>query len=137
MLTGLQHTHAAMRWVVIVFAVLALVRLIMIYMQNKDQFSKGDTTILRLFVIFFDVQVLLGIIFIVTQALSNIPLVSYHWEHMTTMLIATGLVHITAKWKQSPAKIRAKNTLIFILAALILVAIGITRLPQGWQLMPG
>jgi bacteriorhodopsin len=136
MLTGLQHSHAAMRWIVIIIAIIALVRLAMIFMQNKDQFTKGDNTILRLFVILFDTQVLIGIIFLITWAMGKIPLQSYHWEHLATMLIATALVHVTAKWKQSPAKLRAKNTLIFILIALIVVALGITRLPQGWQLMP-
>jgi bacteriorhodopsin len=136
LMTGLFHLHSGMRWVVVILAVITIIRMLMLYTKSADSFSKGDNTLVKLFTIFFDVQVTIGIIYFIVWAVKGLPIEVYHWEHLITMLLATVMVHLAAKFKTAPAKERAKKTMLFFILALVIVAIGVARLPQGWQLIP-
>ncbi len=136
MLTGIQHTHSLLRWIVVILAIITLVRLMRIYFSNRNEFTPSENKTLRIFLIFFDIQILFGLFFFAWWITRGLPLEMYHWEHLGTMLSAAIIAHVSAVWKKKPAKARARNTIAVIIFALILILLGVWRLPQGWTLMP-
>jgi hypothetical protein len=53
-------------------------------------------------------------------------------EHAVTMAIAAVVAHLSALWKNADDAKRFRNTLFIILDTLIIVFIGVARLPGGW-----
>jgi multisubunit Na+/H+ antiporter MnhB subunit len=80
-----------------------------------------------------DLQVTLGIILLVWSGLAGAGFPMFRIEHATTMIIAAVLGHLPARWKTAADSVRFRNTLFCILGALLLVYVGVMRLPGGWS----
>ncbi len=131
MMTGLLHLHSAVRWVVVLIAVALLVKLV-IGVATKAPFDTQTARLLRAFTIGFSIQWFLGLVLIAVAGF-NVP---YRIEHAVTMTIALVFAHMTAMFKRAPDSRRTLMTLIFVVIALVLVYVGIARLPLGWRLLP-
>ncbi|MAT39176.1 MAG: hypothetical protein CL946_06200 [Ectothiorhodospiraceae bacterium] len=131
MLTGLQHAHSGLRWLVLLAGIAAIVVLILITVQKRD-FKKADNIVLKVFTGLYDLQVLLGIIYLIVWISMGIGLVHYHYEHVLTMLVAAVLFHYPAVWKKREPAVRAPKTLLMYAIGFALVIFGIFRLPTGW-----
>lgn len=70
-------------------------------------------------------QVILGVVVAIDLGLGT----GYRWEHLGTMLLAFGLMHLPLKWKRETGPSRAKKTGLVTLAVLALIVVGILRLP--------
>lgn len=122
--------HSHFRWLVLVAAALAFLKLVLTWM-SKANYSKADSILMGFFTWMITIQALLGLILLFwLGGETGYPM--HRIEHATTMLIALGLVHFSARWKSYPGPARARNTAVVILVALVLIAVGISRLPQGW-----
>lgn len=80
-----------------------------------------------------DLQVLLGLVyFFWTGMVMGIGFPLYRIEHLTLMLAAAVVAHLPSMWKKQSHQQRLRNSLLTILAALVLVFVGVARLPGGW-----
>jgi hypothetical protein len=126
MLVGVLHLHSLVRWVVTIATVALLVYLV--YAMTRGDESLKRPKLVTYWTILFDIQGLLGIIL-----LFGLGLARHRIEHATLMIIAIVVAHLTARWKNAPVATWARNSLIVVVIALLLVIVGVAMLPQGWM----
>lgn len=119
--------HSAVRWAVVVIAVLALIKFAVGWL-GKMPFKPMDRGLMAGFTGLLDVQLLLGLILLFVAGF-----VGYRLEHAFTMIIAIVLVHLARRWRDAPDAIRFRNNFLVILVAMALIFVGVFVLPQGWS----
>jgi nitrogen fixation/metabolism regulation signal transduction histidine kinase len=136
LLTGLRHLHAWTRWLVVIIAIVAIVKLVLGLVQNAP-YDKVTQRIMMAFSGLTSLQWLIGIIFLITygSTIQNFG-IRYWWEHAVTMTIAVAVSHMHNRWKRADDRTRTRNSLIVVLVVLALVFIGVALLPQGWRITP-
>ncbi len=127
----LLKSHQHFRWIVVLVAIIALVVFLLTWLQQKE--SKLDRTLMAIFLGCLDLQWLMGLILFIWTATTS-GLSRLHWEHGLMLTLAVALGHFSAKWKQSPAPIRARNYFFVLLGVILLIYIGVGRYPTGWQM---
>lgn len=129
--------HDLARWLIIIFAFWAVFAAIG-GLMNKSNYSKADNTSSLLFMIFMDIQIVLGFILYFNNAwfdklkhlgsyMKDANQRFFVLEHWLLMLIAWVLVHagrISVK-KAATSRAKYKKTLIYFGIALLLILIGI------------
>ena len=127
----LFKAHSGLRWLLVLAVLLLLARLYILVMK-KSGFAKNDEILLKFTTILMDVQLLIGLVMLLWDGFKKSFFPLYRIEHGVTLLVASVLAHLPARWKALPAPERAKKTLYAYAASAFLVVVGITRLPQGW-----
>ncbi len=126
--------HSVTRWLILLFGIWAVIRAVM-GVSGKSAYTAADTKAGLFFMIFLDIQFLLGIIlFFVSPlikaalgdmgaAMKNAGLRFFTVEHTLMALVAVALVHIgRSKIKKSASDAKKhKTALIFFGLALILI----------------
>ncbi len=123
--------HSIIRWVIVVVTVVALVRFALVWLGGQAE-QRYDKILLSAFSGLVDLQVLVGLIYLVWSGTSGVGFPSYRIEHAVIMIIAAVVGHLPRRWRNAPAATRARNNVIAILVVLVLVYIGVARLPLGW-----
>ncbi len=120
--------HSIVRWAIVVVALAALVRfaLGLIQQQAYDKAARG---LASAFSGLMDTQALLGLLFFILSGMAGGFALRYRWEHLSAMLVAVIVGHLPSMWKTLPDGQRYRNGLIAILAALLLVFLGVATLP--------
>ena len=119
--------HSIVRWVAVVVAIAAIVWFLMVWLGGRRN-ERADRGLMSGFTGMLDLQVLLGILLIITGGL-----LPYRIEHAVTMILAVIVAHLPRRWRGAEPSIRARNNLIAIVVALVLVFVGVARLPGGWS----
>ena len=122
--------HSIVRWVIVIVGLAAIVKFLL-GLARKSEFGKADRGLSAGFSGLMDTQVLLGFIYFFITGFGGAGFPMYRIEHMSTMLVAAVIGHIPAMFKKKDVK---KFAVAFwaIIGALILVVIGVYRLPGGW-----
>ncbi len=134
MYSGLQHAHSGLRWLVLLFLLLALVKGISGWLGNKE-YTASDRRFALLALIFTHLQLLLGFGLYFMS-----PKVSFHEgfmkeaifrfysvEHLATMILGIILITVgysTAK-RAATAVAKHKKIAIFYGIGLFLILVGI------------
>lgn len=139
MYSGLLHSHNGLRWLVLLFIIVAVLMAITGWFQKK-QYKKSNKVVNLLLIIFMDLQFVVGFILYafvspITKAsfanfgaaMKNSDLRFYAVEHIFMMTLALILVHIGyARRKKDIADWRKhKSAAILYGIALILILAGI------------
>lgn len=139
MYTTILAIHNIMRWLVLIFAVLAVVKALIGWFGKKE-WSKLDNQLGLGFTISLDIQFLLGLLLYfvfspITQAgfsdfgaaMSDSGVRFFLVEHSVMMIIALALAHIgrSRAKKADTAVAKFKNTAIFFGLSLLAILIGI------------
>jgi hypothetical protein len=124
--------HSHLRWLVLLVAVLAVVKFAVGWLRGSE-FKGMDRGLAAGFSGAMDVQATLGLILFIWMGVANMGFPMYRIEHAVTMIIAAVVAHLPARWKSAADNIRFRNTLFCILGALLLVYVGVMRLPGGWN----
>lgn len=128
----LFKTHSGLRWLVALVGVITLVKLLITWLGKRD-FSRMDRGLTSGFVGLLDLQMLLGLSLILWFWLNTDSVALYQWEHGITNIIAIAVAHFGAKkWSTASGPVRARNTFLMFLLAIVLIGAAISRLPQGW-----
>ena len=122
--------HSLVRWVIVVVAVAAIIKFTIGWAGNSA-FKGMDRGLASGFSRLMDLQVLLGLIYFIWNGIAVMGFPLYRIEHMITMLIATGLSHVSTRLKNLNDKLRFQYSLFVILGTLVLVFIGISFLPAS------
>lgn len=139
--------HNIMRWVVVLLAVYALVRMYR-GLFGKGEFVEGDRKALSWFSISLDIQLVLGLVLYIGGRWWQNSIRFFAMEHISIMIVAVILAHLAvvfAKRAQtSPGKF--KRGAIYATLAVLAVLIGIPwpffsygrpLLPEIAALLPG
>ena len=115
--------HGEMRWLVVLVGAIAAIRFAAGWLRGAD-FKALDRVLMLVFTILLDINLLLGL---------PGEWIPFRLEHVTTMLLALVAVHLSAIWRGSNDSTKKfRNNLIVVLAALMLVVVGVIRLRGGW-----
>ncbi|MBI5302129.1 MAG: hypothetical protein HY868_08335 [Chloroflexi bacterium] len=123
--------HAYLRWLVVLIAVVAAVKFAVGWLQ-KAKPAAMDRGLMSAFSGVMDLQALLGIVFLVLAGISMPRL-----EHAFAMIVAVVVAHVPMRWRKSENTHVFRNNFFVIVAALVLIVIGVNSLPGGmlrWQI---
>lgn len=135
LIVALRHTHSLVRWLVVIAAIAAVVKLTL-GLAQKSVFDNLTQRIMRIFSGLISLQWLIGLIFLIAYGSVVGFGLRHFWEHLVVMTIAVGVAQMHNRWKNADAPTRYRNTLLLVIGALALVFIGVALLPQGWRLFP-
>lgn len=122
--------HSLWRWVVVVVALVALVKFALGWLQKKNP-DALDRRLLMAFTTVIDIQVLLGIILVVLQAMNGILGMS-SIEHAVTMIVAAVVAHLSAIWRKREDNTMLRNSFLIVLATLAIIIVGVSTV-NGWH----
>jgi hypothetical protein len=130
-MTVLLEIHSYVRWLIVVVAVIAIVKFAWGWLRGGS-FQKVDNILTAAFSGLMDLQATLGLIYFLWTGFASVGFPTFRIEHAVTMILAAAAGHLPMRWKKSAGKTRFRNTLLAILFALLLVYLGVARLPGGW-----
>ena len=120
--------HSILRWAIAITAIAALIKFAIGWLGKNPY----DSTAKRLRVAFtslMDVQLLVGVIYLIWSGLQGFGFPPYRIAHAVVMVIAVVLAHLTSLGKDKSDTIRYRNGFLFLLASLLVVFIGVSLLP--------
>jgi hypothetical protein len=127
-LLGITLTlHSLWRWVVLIVAVVAVVRFVIGWL-GKRPWADLDTRLANGYAWALTVQVVIGLVLLVIYIVTSAFNPRLQIEHTVYGLIATALAHMTRRFKNQPDEMRFRNTLLLVLASLLIVLFSIWRL---------
>ncbi len=125
--------HSILRWIIVLVAVVAIFKLAIGWLRG-GAFKGMDRGLVAGFSGLMDLQVTLGIIFLLWNGLAtDVGFPLYRIEHGVTMIVAAVVAHLPARWKNADDKTRFRNSLLAIIISLALVFAGVAGLPGGWS----
>ena len=127
----LLSIHSHLRWLILIVALIAVVKFAVGWLRGGT-FKGMDRGLASGFSGLMDLQAMLGLIFLVWNGLAGAGFPMFRIEHAVTMTVAAVVAHLHVMWKTADDKKRFRNTLFRVLDTLIIVFIGVARLPQGW-----
>ena len=122
--------HSGLRWLILLVAAVAIVKFALGWLQGSE-FKGMDRGLTSAFSGLMDLQVTLGIIFLLWSGFSGAGFPTYRIEHGFIMILAAVVGHLPIRWKNADSKKRFRNTLFTIIGSILLVIVGLTMLPGG------
>lgn len=126
----LTTLHSHNRHLVFVTAAVALLLAVVAFLRKQPLGSAARWSA-RIYSIVLTLQFLIGLVVLVGRWGDFAEGLRYRLEHAVIMLVAVALTHMTGRFAKLPPPIATRNTLLTIVASIILVVLGIWILPQG------
>jgi hypothetical protein len=121
--------HGEIRWLVVLLAVIVIIKFLIGWL-GKRNYTSLDRTLLSVYTIVLDINVLLGLILLLFGGGFSGP----RLEHATTMILAAIAGHMTALWRRSTdSTIKFRNQLLLVALSVLLVLLGVIRLRGGFM----
>jgi hypothetical protein len=122
--------HSIVRWLIVIVGVVAAVKFALGW-RRGGIFQSMDRGLASGFSGLMDLQVALGLIYLVWNGIASEGFPGFRIEHAIIMIIAAVVAHLHVIWKNSDGKLRFRNSLFIILDTLIIVVVGVAILPKG------
>jgi hypothetical protein len=122
--------HSILRWLIVLVALVAVVKFA-IGWRRGGTFQRIDQIFASSFSGLMDLQVTLGLVYLIWSGMAGVGFPSFRIEHAVTMVVAAVVAHLHVLWKTTEDKIRFRNTMFIILDTLVVILVGIARLPGG------
>ncbi|MBI1794633.1 MAG: hypothetical protein HYR70_10620 [Chloroflexi bacterium] len=120
--------HSLVRWAIILVAAIAIIKFTISWAGNSS-FKGMDRGLVSGYSGLIDLQVLLGLVYLIWNGLAGAGFPLYRIEHAIAMILAAFAGHLPARFKNLNDKLRFQFSLFAILGSLILVFIGLLFLP--------
>jgi len=124
--------HAHFRWIVVLVSLLALAKHLAGWL-GKAAFKKPDMLLIKIYGGVVDLQVTLGLIYLLWSGFSGAGFPRFRLEHSFIMIIVAVLAHLFNRWKNAEDLIRFRNGFVLLLVSLVLIFAGVLMLPNGLQ----
>lgn len=122
------QTHSGVRWLVVMMTIIAFLYLLWGMLQSRP-YDKRTHQVMVVWSSLIGLQWIIGIILFILLGAFD---VGYRWEHAATMTIALGIAHMYMPFKSRPDSLRYRAGLAVIALTMVVIFIGVARLPQGW-----
>jgi hypothetical protein len=125
-------THSHLRWLILIAALAAILKFGWGWLRGGT-FQRLDRILASSFSGLMDLQALLGLILLIWNGMiGGFPM--FRIEHTVTMIVAAVFAHLNGLWKNADDRKRFRNSMFIILDTLVLIYIGVARLPgvRGW-----
>jgi len=119
--------HSFVRWIIILVAVVTIIKFAIGWAANS-LFKAVDHGLASGFSGLMDLQVLLGLIYLIWNGIAAEGFPAFRIEHGITMIIAAAVAHLPSRFKNLNDKLRFQYSLFAVIGSLILVGIGISFL---------
>lgn len=129
-MTILFMAHSGLRYLILLVAAIAVVKFALGWLQGGE-FKGMDRGLASAFSGLMDLQVTLGLIFLLWDGFTGRGFPLFRIEHAVVMVIAAVVAHLPMRWKNAESKRRFRNTLFAIIGAILLVIVGLMMLPGG------
>ena len=123
--------HSYLRWLILIVALIAVIKFAVGW-RSGSAFQRIDRIFSSAFSGLMDLQALVGLILLVWGGVAGVGFPSFRIEHAVTMIIAAVVAHLHVLWKNADDQKRFRNSLFIVLDTLIVIFIGVARLPGGW-----
>jgi hypothetical protein len=123
--------HSILRWIIIIVGLIAVIKFLIGWVR-KSEFGGMDRGLSSGFSGLIDLQVTLGLLYFLINGFAGAGFPSFRIEHLVTMLIAAPAAHSPGMFKNRPWNKFAVG-FFAVLATLLLIYIGVSRLPGGWS----
>mgnify|MGYP001443661188 CR=1 FL=1 len=121
--------HGEFRWLVVLAAVVVIIKFLIGWL-GKREYASLDRTLLMVYTILLDINVLMGLIILFFGGGFTGP----RLEHATTMILAALAAHMTAVWRKSTnSTLKYRNQLLMVILSVLLVIFGVIRLRGGFM----
>jgi len=132
----LRIIHSVVRYLVILGSLVSLVWFVLVMAKRVTGNESRDRMLMAIFSGLIDLQVLVGLVFlVVTSGAVGWP--QFRIEHAVTMIIAAVVAHLPMRWRNAniPREVKARNNVLVIVAVIVIVLLGIARLPyNAWRM---
>lgn len=126
----LLKIHSILRWVIIIVGFAAILKFLIGISKRKD-FGALDRYVSAAFSGLMDLQVSLGLLYFLVTGFSSAGFPLYRIEHLITMLLAAVIGHGPSFFKNT--KKQHSTAFYSILGTMIIIVLGVYRLPGGWS----
>jgi hypothetical protein len=123
--------HSVVRWGIVAISLVSLIWFALVWLRGLRN-EKADRSLMSAFSGLIDLQVAIGVIYILWSGFAGFGFPRYRLEHAFVMIAAAVVAHLSVRWRGSEVGARARNNLALIIGVLVMVFIGVTLLPQGW-----
>ncbi len=128
----LLYTHSGFRWLIVIAAIAALAIFGYGWLAKKT-FPKLGRILPAAYSGLLDMQVLIGLIFMVWTGFTGAGFPLYRIEHMIVLIFAAVVAHLPSRWMKAEKENLYLNIFLAILASLVLIYVGVALLPDGWN----
>ena len=119
--------HTIVPLFILLVAVIAIVKFTLGWLRGGE-FKGMDRGLTSGFSGLMDLQILLGIIYLLWNGFAEEGFPVFRIEHAITMIIAAVVAHLPVRWKNADDKTRFRNNLFAVGASVVLVLIGVSFL---------
>jgi hypothetical protein len=123
--------HSILRWIIVMVGVIAILKFLIGWVQ-KSEFGGMDRALSSAFGGLIDLQVTLGLLYFLITGFGGAGFPLFRIEHTVTMLVAATATHAPAMLKNRPWN-KFAISFFAIIGTLLLIYIGVARLPGGWS----
>jgi len=127
----LLELHSILRWAIVVLSIFTILKFALGLLRKRG-FGKMDRGLSAGFSGLMDLQVMLGFLYFFITGFGGAGFPMFRIEHLTTMLLAAVAGHAPAIFKKTGWNKYALG-LGAIIVAMLLVYVGVMRLPGGWS----
>jgi len=124
----LLSIHSVLRWVVLAFAVLALVVNVLALVQKRGANDPRVKNGMRLWTILLDVQWLVGLLLLLVMGVFGRPQI----EHAVANTIAVVVAHSAVAFRKKSDQTRLIANLVTIVLALLIIFVAVAAV-GGWS----
>ncbi len=125
--------HSLIRWLIVITG-LVLIAKHLIGWRRQSLFTGTDRGLSAAFTGMMDLQFLLGLAILLISGFGGAGFPTYRIEHSFYMVLAVLTAHLPARWQSATDAERFRNSGLAGVVAMVLIAIGVSRLPGGWSL---
>jgi heme A synthase len=122
--------HSGVRWVVLFICAAAVTKFAWGWLRNRE-FKGLDRALTVALAAAIDVQAALGLTYFFWTGFNRDSFPRFRFEHGAAMFLALVCIHLPLFWKNVDDKTRFRNSLFAIFTSLVLILLGISRLPGG------
>lgn len=127
----LLEIHSILRWIILIVGIIALVKFSIGWLQ-KSEYARMDRGLSAGFSGLVDLQVTLGLVYLLITGFNGAGFPAFRIEHTVITLVAAFAAHAPAIFRKRPYNMYAVS-LFAVIGALLLIYIGVVRLPGGWN----
>ncbi|MCY4010345.1 MAG: hypothetical protein OXF22_11430 [Anaerolineaceae bacterium] len=130
----IAEVHSGLRWVIVVLTLVLFVRLGQgVISGGSQKYGRLERLAMLLYHWLFRVQWAVGLLYLIIIGNWFDAAFLYRWEHLITMTIGLGILELQrARFPGKTDRQRYRHGIIALTAAIVLVFIGVQRLPAGW-----